>query len=243
MRTLTRLSTLEKVVRPDDKRITLVIPFDRRLPNISGILHHRWQCLVTRDPNSKDYMPKPPRVAYKRTSSLKDIIVRSKSTRLKRKSTSGFKKCGAPSCSTCSHSVNTTSHTCNHTGDTLPVTSFITCSTPGVIYSATCKKDSGECLRCKGPQYVGCTERPLKTRFSEHLGSVTQPSQVNTSKPVGVHFRSAGHSHANMVVQPIEKVRSKDRFVLEAREIFWIKRYQAVKTQAVGVVEHGLNLK
>ena len=45
-----------------------------------------------------------------------------------------------------------------------------------------------------------------------------------------------------MVVQPIE-VRSKDRFVLEARERFWIKTYQAVKTQAVGVVEHGLNLK
>ena len=82
----------------------------------------------------------------------------------------------------------------------------------------TCKKDSGDCLRCKGPQYVGCTERPLKTRFSEHLGSVTQPSQVNTKKPVGAHFRSAGHSHADMVVQTIEKVRSKDRFVLEARE-------------------------
>ena len=107
----------------------------------------------------------------------------------------------------------------------------------------TCKKDCGECVRCRGPQYVGCTERPLKTRFSEHLGSVTQPSQVNTSKPVGVHFRSAGHSHADMVVQPIEKVRSQDQFVLEARERFWIRKYQTVKTQAVEVVEHGLNLK
>ena len=98
-------------------------------------------------------------------------------------------------------------------------------------------------MRCKGPQYVGCTERPVKTRFSEYLCSVTQPSQVNTNKPVGVHFRSAGHSHADMVVQPIEKVRSKDRFVLEARERFWIRKYEAVKTQAVEVVEHGLNLK
>ena len=58
-----------------------------------------------------------------------------------------------------------------------------------------------------------------------------------------VHLRSAGHSHDDMVFQPIEKVRSKDRFVLEARERFWIKRYQAVETQAVGVVEHGINFK
>ena len=71
----------------------------------------------------------------------------------------------------------------------------------------------------------------------------TQPSQENIKKPVGVHFRSAGHSHADMVVQPIGKVRSKDKFVLEAREIFWIRKYQAVKTQTVEIVEHGLNLQ
>ena len=158
-------------------------------------------------------------------------------------STRGFKKCGTPACSTCSHSINTLSHTCNHTGESFNINSLITCSTPGVIYSVTCKKDSGECLRCKGPQYIGCTERPLKVRFGEHLGSVTQACQVNTTKPVGHHFRSLGHSHAHMAVQPIEKVRCKDRFVLEAREKYWIKKYQAVKTKGVEVIEHGLNLK
>ena len=90
---------------------------------------------------------------------------------------------------------------------------------------------------------MGCTERPLKVRFSEHLGSVTQPSQTNTTKPVGVHFRSAGHTQADMVVQLVEKVRSKDRFILEAREKFWIEKYKAVTPQSVDVIEHGLNLK
>ena len=46
-----------------------------------------------------------------------------------------------------------------------------------------------------------------------------------------------------MVVQPIEKVRSKDRFILEARERFWIGRYSSVKTQTVEEVNHGFNLK
>ena len=83
----------------------------------------------------------------------------------------------------------------------------------------------------------------LKTRFIEHVGSVTQPSQLNTTKPVGVHFRSAGHSHCDMSVLPIEKVRSRDKFVIEARERFWIGKYQSVKAQAVEVIEHGLNIK
>ena len=81
---LTREDTLEKVVRPEHERITLVIPFDKRLPNIASILHHRWKCLLDRDPKAKLYMPLPPRVSYNRTSSLRDIIVRSKVPRLVR---------------------------------------------------------------------------------------------------------------------------------------------------------------
>ena len=46
-----------------------------------------------------------------------------------------------------------------------------------------------------------------------------------------------------MSVIPIEKVRSKDRFVLEARERYWIGKYESVKVHAVDVIEHGLNLK
>ena len=90
---------------------------------------------------------------------------------------------------------------------------------------------------------MGCTSRQGKVRFSEHVGSVTQPSQASTTKTVGVHFRSPGHSHSNMCFLPIEKVRCKNRFVLEAREAFWIKKYDSVKNKEVGEIEHGLNQK
>ena len=66
---------------------------------------------------------------------------------------------------------------------------------------------------------------------------------MNTTKPVGSHFRLPGHSHREMVILPIEKVRSKDRFILEARESYWIAKYSAVKVDEVGVIEHGLNLR
>ena len=38
-------------------------------------------------------------------------------------------------------------------------------------------------------------------------------------------------------------MRSKDRFVLEAREAYWIKKYKTVKAKAVDVIEHGMNMK
>ena len=52
----------------------------------------------------------------------------------------------------------------------------------------------------------------------------------------------AGHSHNDMVFLPIEKVHSRDKFVLEARESFWIKQYNSVKIKPVNQIEHGLNL-
>ena len=117
------------------------------------------------------------------------------------------------------------------------------CITPGVIYSITCSKGSGQCAQVKGPQYIGCTDRPFKKRFSEHVGSATQPSQRDTVKLVGVHFRMQGHSHSDMVVLTIERVRSKCRFVMAAREKFWIRKYKSVKRLLVGDIESGLNMK
>ena len=135
---LDRVSTLQKVVRPADDRVTLVIPFDKRLPNIATILRHRWKCLVDRDHNAKTNLNKPPWVSYSRTSSLRDIIVRAKvpaqgNSRVRRNVNMGFKKCGKRSdCVMCPHSVNTSSHTCNHTGESYPISTPRSCITPAL---------------------------------------------------------------------------------------------------------------
>ena len=52
VRQLDRQSTKQKVVKHDDDRITLVVPFDKRLGNLSGALRHIWNCLVSRDPSA-----------------------------------------------------------------------------------------------------------------------------------------------------------------------------------------------
>ena len=116
VRQLDRQSTLEKEVKPADDRITLVIPYDKRLGNVSGILRHRWNCLISRDQSAKSYMPQPPRVSYTRTSSLRDTLVRAKvppqSSRSRRQGVKVFKKCGQRvDCSVCANLSNSTIHT------------------------------------------------------------------------------------------------------------------------------------
>ena len=179
-------------------------------------------------------MPLPPRVSYSRTSSLRDIMVRSKVPRpvrvARRQVNSGFRKCNRRvDCSVCSHSVNTITHTCYETGEVFPITSLINCESTGLVYCISCVKTNGQCgggeAEVAGQQYIGCTARMLKTRFSEHVGSATQPSQALTTKPVGQHFHLPGHTHCDMRLTPVE---SNDQFVLEARESYWIKKYGAV---------------
>ena len=148
-----------------------MIPFDKRLGNISNILRHRWTCLVARDNTALDYLPLPPRVGYSRPASLRDILVRAKlpPARRRRQVESGFRKCGQRvDCVVCSHTTNTSVHTCNYTGQQHKIKSAVNCTSAGIVYCLSCTKSSGECARC-GPQYIGCTERRLKTRFAEHV--------------------------------------------------------------------------
>ena len=72
---------------------------------------------------------------------------------------------------------------------------------------------------------------------------MTQHCQRDTDKPVGVHFRMPGHAHSDMVALPIERVSTQCRFVLEARERYWIKKYNVVKNLSVNDIENGLNLR
>ena len=106
----------------------------------------------------------------------------------------------------------------------------------------SCTKQSGECARLGGPQYVGSTSRQAKERFGEHIGSAVQQCQVDTEKPVGHHVRLPGHSVSDMKFLPIERVQSRDKFVLEARESYWIQKYKTLKVSTVHQLEHGLNL-
>ena len=71
VRQLRRSDTLVKVARVPTERVVLSVPYDKRLPDVSSVLKHRWTCLVDRDARARDYMAAPPMVAYSRPPNLR----------------------------------------------------------------------------------------------------------------------------------------------------------------------------
>ena len=60
---LDREETLLKVPRAKNSRVVLSLPFDKRLPDVAGLVRHRHKCLLDSDINAKEYMPLPPLVS------------------------------------------------------------------------------------------------------------------------------------------------------------------------------------
>ena len=66
------------------------------------------------------------------------------------------------------------------------------------------------------------TKRTFQKRLSEHRD---YPKRDVLTEPSGEHFSKRGHSVAHLKGQVLEKVKSKDPFVLKARESFLIKKF------------------
>ena len=122
----------------------------------------------------------------------------------------------------CIYSTNTRTHISTLTGQTWPIKQSITCDDDSVCYNVTCSHGAGQCLRKPG-QYVGKVgdTRPCRQRCTEHRGAVRNHWDTG----VGDHFNLPGHELAHFNFLPFEKVRSRDPFVIEARESFWIEKY------------------
>ena len=87
------------------------------------------------------------------------------------------------------------------------------------------------CDKTDKKQYLGQTKRSAAQRGLDHLNSIRNNNSTNA--PVGLHFRGDGHSHADMIMTPFEKIFNRDPHVRLAREREFINKY--------GLIEHGLN--
>ena len=93
-----------------------------------------------------------------------------------------------------------------------------------------------QCNRCH-KQYIGETKRRLKDRFNENRRPVDK--QTNSSKPTTVpeHFLSNDHNASDMLLIPLELIKSNRDGVREAREAYLIDRGQTLEPLKGGV--HG----
>ena len=77
-----------------------------------------------------------------------------------------------------------------------------------------------------GSNYVGRSKRLFKTRLGEHLGYI---GNEKSEEPSRLHFSLPGHSKHDLQALGIEQVRSKDPFVIKAREHKYIQLFDSYR--------------
>ena len=153
---------------------------------ISNILRKHFHILLS-SKRCREVFKHPPIVAYRRTSNLRDILVKAKlPTITSPNNTSlppGSFRCGQD-CATCPYFINGLTHyTFFSTGATHQTKSHITCNTKNLIYMIQCNE----------------TNRRLKDRFNEHRRSVDKTNIQSKPTTVGEHFLShPNHCHTDM---------------------------------------------
>ena len=78
----------------------------------------------------------------------------------------------------------------------------------------------------QGTVYCGMTKRKFSTRLSEHRDYAKSHKQ---EEPSGQNFTLPGHSFHHLQGIAVEQVRSKDPFILKAREAWLIKKFDSYR--------------
>ena len=104
--------------------------------------------------------------------------------------------CNSPSFSSSVISCFSRSVISSSTDEKVKIDSSLSCISENVKYLITCSKQDKTCKETL--HYIGETGRRSWERFLEHMGTVSNLSQHQTTKPVGAHFRSKDHNSCNM---------------------------------------------
>ena len=250
-----RKLALQKKIRNQDpqtkKRVKAVFDFNPLLPKISTVLKKHHRTMLSDNPELKDSFPDPPMACLRQGPNLRRLLCKSsliKATRPARathRSAAGWKRCSHTSgrqCAKCPFTPLTASSVTSHiTGYTHHITTPITCTSENVIYLWRCLKCKNSFSvnkkneipvnhKCKaneiGSNYAGRTKRQFKTRLGEHLGYI---GNDKSEEPSRLHFSLPGHSKHDLQGLGIEQVRSKDPFIIKAREHKYIQLFDSYR--------------
>jgi len=188
---------------------------------VRKILLSNWSILHSR-PEVADIFSKPPLIAYKRDTNLKDLLVKSRMKRNNQPLSAGTHPCSSPKCKTCPficNEVNITSHVSQ-----FEVRKHFTCRSTNLVYLI-------HCTRCK-LMYIGETGRTLNDRISEHISDI----RYNRDKSVARHFNQSCHSLLNLRVRGLWLMKTDNVKLRKETESYFIER---LATRS----PHGINEK
>ena len=207
--------------------------------------------MITENPELSEVFPEPPMAALRQGPNLRKLLCRAKLTKVTRnrprathRSSAGWKRCsssGGNPCNQCPYTpISATSITSHITGYTHYISSAINCKTENLIYAYKCKKcpvNFSINTSKRAPKkpvhrgiiatnYIGKSKRKFNKRLYEHLYYVTSKKM---DEPSAQHFCQAGHNGHDLIALGLEHVRSKDPFVLRAREHLLIKKFDSFR--------------
>ena len=179
-------------------------------------------------------LPETPLFATRRSSNLKDILVKSRLKAIE----SGKKPikfvpdtCKKPFCSLCKK-LKQNNVRCTVTEKTLYLPTHVDCHTKNVVYALTCSV-------CK-KQYIGETKRNFFIRYKEHVSGI----KYNRNYPITAHYK-LNHPHHNVdtiLVPRILEVISRNPDLRETdehrkkRELHWIYKFRSLTPKGLNVM-------
>lgn len=190
---------------------TLVLTHCASVPSVHGILrkHHN---ILMQSSRLTQIFPQPPRVAYRRSRNLRDMLTTSKTTSTR---PSGCHPCQKPRCKVCAHMTTATVAASTASDFFCKIKGNFSCDSSNVIYLV-------ECGVCK-LQYIGQTETPFRVRFNNHKSHTKSLPNLPLSKHVAI----PGHSFENIAATILESGFKSHR-EREVRESFLIFKFKAL---------------
>ena len=208
--------------------------------------------MITDNPDLKKIFPQLPMASLRQGPNLRKLLCKSTRPKLSRnptrashRTTNGWRRCSTVTgrqCPVCPLTpVSALSVTSHLTQYTHTIKASINCKSENVIYIWKCTKcghnfdinTSTNAQRSQnfnpnieGSMYCGMTKRKFSVRMSEHRDYA---KFHKTEEPSGSHFNNPGHSFHNIQGLAIEQVRSKDPFILKARENWLIKKFDCYR--------------
>ena len=223
-----------EALQPQEKKISSRVPFVLTYNPVHSTIAttiHKYLPILHSSSRCKEAIPDPPMVAFRRTSNIKDILVRSTMKDPEAEAPNlGFHPC--QKCAACSHQHSTKkvhhmiagrSFQSTVTGETFDIQHGFHCTSTNVVYLITCRK----CLM----QYVGETKRTLKIRLLEHCGD----TKHKRDKPVARHFNLPGHTSEDITIMAIDRPGSISYYHRLALESKWIRELNTITPEGINV--------
>ena len=202
-------------------RVPLVLTFSAALPDTHKILKDRSGTLL-KSSRLTEVFKQPPIVAYRRDSSLGDILVHKKHNKMFFDQPKKSEPCGKK-CAICPYLKDTETFT-SFDGHEYRVKNYINCKSVNVVYALLCSK-------CDSFVYVGETGDSLYQRQLLNLSLIRR----KVDDPVANHFNAPGHCLSHFSIIGIEKLYGSPQYRKNIEQL-WIHKLRTFRP-------HGINTK